>query len=121
MLSTCLVAFNRSADEQTSATSQLELQCYLNIALCILEPKGTAAAKEAELCCERALELISHPGDESERILTTKAHSRKSQALELCRDPDAAAKQFAAASTLSPSDETVRGALALVSLVRRPE
>lgn len=47
-------------------------------------------------------------------MLATKAHYRKGQALELSGDVKAAQKAFAAAASLSPTDENVREALARV-------
>lgn len=43
------------AQAESPAVAQLAVQCYLNIALCVLEPRNPAVAKEAEACCDRRL------------------------------------------------------------------
>lgn len=102
----------------SNAASHLAAQCYLNIALCVLEPQDPDTAREAIVSCDRALEIISSITGGDMTNLVTKAHYRKGQVLELRGDAKAAEKAFIAATKLSPSDEIISNALARVRLDR---
>lgn len=75
--------------------------------------------REAEVCCNRALELMPSPVEENAKNLATKAYYRKGRALELRGKKETAEKQFCVASKRSPSDRTVLDALSRLRMVTK--
>lgn len=104
---TAIVKYIEESAEKSTAIARLAVQCYLNIARCALEPRDPAVAKEAEVYCDRALEILSNPTDGGAVLLATKAYYCKSQTFELRGLTQAAEKEFAVAAKFSPSDNVV--------------
>ena len=106
-----VVRFVTSKEESTAATERLAALCYLNLALCLLEPAdATKAAKVPEIC-DKALELLK----ESDGALRAKARYRKALALELQGDAEGAKKELSGALSITPEDGVIQKALARLS------
>lgn len=99
------------AKEKAAEGAPLVAQCYLNIALCLLEPSTPAKASEVEVCCRAALDLLGKPGGGGTPALLAKAHYRMGLARELSGDRKGAAKAFSAALRCTPGEPTIQAAM----------
>jgi hypothetical protein len=103
-------------EESVAKGAPLAAQCYLNIALCLLEARSPAKASEVEVCCRAALDLLDEHGGADNPALLAKAHYRMGMARELSGDRKGAAEALSAALCCTPGNATIEAAMQRLQL-----